>query len=48
MDNQIYSVAVIKGRIEDSGQIENIGTEQEASDLALVLRAGALPATIQI
>ncbi len=47
MDNQIYSVAVIKGRIEDSGQIENIGSEQEASDLALVLRAGALPATIE-
>ena len=47
MDNQIQSVAVIKGRIEDSGQIENIGSEQEASDLALVLRAGALPATIQ-
>jgi len=47
MDNQIYSVAVIKGRIEDSGQIENIGSEQEASDLALVLRAGALPAGIQ-
>jgi preprotein translocase subunit SecD len=48
MDNQIHSVASIKGRIEDSGQIENIATEQEASDLALVLRAGALPATIQI
>jgi preprotein translocase subunit SecD len=48
MDNQIYSVAVIKGRIEDSGQIENIGSEQEASDLALVLRAGSLPATIQL
>jgi len=48
MDNQIFSVAVIKGRIEDSGQIENISSEQEASDLALVLRAGALPATIQI
>jgi len=48
MDNQIHSVAVINGRIEDSGQIENIGSEQEASDLALVLRAGALPATIQI
>src|SRR5579862_2166590 len=47
MDNQIYSVAVIKGRIEDSGQIENISSEQEASDLALVLRAGALPATIE-
>ena len=39
---------VIKSRIEDSGQIENIGSEQEASDLALVLRAGALPASIQI
>ncbi len=48
VDDQIYSVAVIKGRIEDSGQIENIGTEQVASDLALVLRAGALPATIEI
>jgi preprotein translocase subunit SecD len=48
MDNQIHSVANIKSRIEDSGQIENIGTEQEASDLALVLRAGALPASIQI
>jgi preprotein translocase subunit SecD len=48
MDNQIRSVAYIKSRIEDSGQIENIGSEQEASDLALVLRAGALPATIQV
>jgi len=47
-DNQIRSVANIKSRIEDSGVIENIGTEQEASDLALVLRAGALPATIQV
>jgi preprotein translocase subunit SecD len=48
MDNSIHSVAVIKGRIEDNGQIENIGSEQEASDLSLVLRAGALPATIEI
>jgi preprotein translocase subunit SecD len=46
MDNQIRSVAVIKGRIEDSGVIENIASEQEASDLALVLRAGALPAGV--
>jgi preprotein translocase subunit SecD len=48
MDNSIHSVAVIKGRIEDNGQIENIGSEQEASDLSLVLRAGALPSTIEI
>ncbi|MGA2594757.1 MAG: protein translocase subunit SecD [Bryobacteraceae bacterium] len=47
MDNQIRSVATIQSRIEDSGRITNIGSEQEASDLALVLRAGALPATIQ-
>ena len=47
MDKQIRSVATIESRIEDSGRITNIGTEQEASDLALVLRAGALPASIQ-
>jgi len=47
MDNQIRSVATIQSRIEDSGRITNIGSEQEASDLALVLQAGALPATIQ-
>ncbi len=46
MDNQIRSVATIQNRIEDSGRITNIGNEQEASDLALVLRAGALPASI--
>jgi preprotein translocase subunit SecD len=46
MDDQIRSVATIQARIEDSGRITNIGSEQEASDLALVLRAGALPAGI--
>jgi len=47
MDKQIVSVATIESRIEDSGRITNIGSEPEASDLALVLRAGALPAGIQ-
>ncbi len=47
MDKQIVSVATIESRIEDSGRITNIGSEQEASDLSLVLRAGALPAGIQ-
>ena len=46
LDGQIRSVATIQNRIEDSGQISNIGTEQEAADLALVLRAGSLPASI--
>ena len=40
---------VIRGQIESNGQIE-LGTKplQEASDLALVLRAGALPAPLTI
>ncbi|HZO57656.1 MAG TPA: protein translocase subunit SecD [Bryobacteraceae bacterium] len=46
LDGQIRSVATIQSRIEDSGQISNIGTEQEAADLALVLRAGSLPASV--
>jgi preprotein translocase subunit SecD len=46
LDNQVRSVATIQSRIEDSGQITNIGTEQEAADLALVLRAGSLPAGV--
>ena len=46
LDNQIRSVATIQSRIEDSGRITGQSSEQEASDLALVLRAGALPAGI--
>jgi len=46
LDNQIRSVATIQARIGDSGRITNVGTEQEASDLALVLRSGSLPAGI--
>jgi preprotein translocase subunit SecD len=46
LDNQIRSVATIQSRIDDSGRITNLGNEQEASDLALVLRAGSLPAGI--
>jgi len=46
LDNQIRSVATIQNRIDDSGRITNLGNEQEASDLALVLRAGSLPAGI--
>ncbi|HVP47681.1 MAG TPA: protein translocase subunit SecD [Bryobacteraceae bacterium] len=46
LDNQIRSVATIQARIGDQGRITNVGTEQEASDLALVLRSGSLPAGI--
>lgn len=47
LDNQIRSVATIQSRIDDSGRITGQASEQEASDLALVLRSGALPAGIQ-
>ena len=47
LDNRIRSVATIQNRISDQGRINDIGNEQEASDLALVLRSGSLPAGIQ-
>ena len=47
LDNRIRSVATIQNRISDQGRINNIGNEQEASDLALVLKSGSLPAGIQ-
>jgi preprotein translocase subunit SecD len=46
MDNQIRSVATIQSKISDQGRITNVGSEQIASDLALVLRSGSLPAGI--
>ena len=47
LDNQIRSVATIQSAISDSGRINGLSTEQEASDLSLVLRTGALPAGIR-
>lgn len=46
LDNQIRSVATIQSKISDQGRITNLGSEQVASDLALVLRSGSLPAGI--
>jgi preprotein translocase subunit SecD len=47
LDNRIRSVATIQSTITDSGRINGLSGEQEASDLALVLRTGALPAGIK-
>jgi len=47
LDRQVYEAATIKSRIEDSGRITGGFSEQSAQDLALVLRAGALPASIK-
>ncbi len=47
LNNEVKSVAYIRERISDSGQISGRFTKQEADDLALTLRSGALPARIE-
>jgi preprotein translocase subunit SecD len=47
LDNQAVSVATIQSRIEDSGRITGLGSEQEAEDLAKYLRSGSLPAGVK-
>lgn len=48
LDGKIQQVATIKDRISESGIIHGRFTPDEAEDIALVLRAGALPASIKI
>jgi preprotein translocase subunit SecD len=47
LDHRVYSAPVINSRIDDQGFIEGNFSEASAHDLALVLRAGALPASIK-
>jgi len=47
LDHKVYSAPVINSRIDDQGFIEGNFTEPSAHELALVLRAGALPASIK-
>jgi preprotein translocase subunit SecD len=47
LDHCVYSAPTINGRIEDMGVIEGSFSQDSAHDLALVLRAGALPASIK-
>src|SRR5579864_1127811 len=47
LDNKVQEVAVIKDQIHDQGVINGRFTEQQAKDLAMVLRSGALPAGIK-
>ena len=44
LDNRVQSAPRINERISDQGVIQGSFTPEEANDLALVLRAGALPA----
>jgi preprotein translocase subunit SecD len=47
LDHRVYSAPTINGRIDDSGMIEGNFSQDSAHDLALVLKAGALPASIK-
>ncbi len=47
LDHKVNSAPVINGRIDDSGMIEGNFSQESAHELALVLRAGALPASIK-
>ena len=47
LDRKVEVAATIQGRIEDSGQITGNYSLEEAQRKALVLRAGALPASIR-
>src|ERR1700678_2353417 len=47
LDHQVYSAPVIQGRIDDNGEITGNFNQDSSHDLALVLRAGALPASIK-
>ncbi len=47
LDNRVVSAPVIQSQISDRGQISGGFTPQKAQDLALMLRSGALPASIK-
>jgi preprotein translocase subunit SecD len=46
LDGQVRSAPTIQSRIDDQGRITGASSQQDASDLALVLRAGSLPAKV--
>ena len=48
LDGTVQSAPVIQSRIADSGRITGRFTREQANDLAIVLRAGALPAPIRV
>jgi preprotein translocase subunit SecD len=48
LDKTVQSAPVIRSKITDRGQITGNFTSAEANDLAIVLRAGALPAAVKI
>lgn len=47
LDSRVVSAPVIQNQINDRGEITGSFTPQQTADLALVLRSGALPASIK-
>jgi preprotein translocase subunit SecD len=48
LNDEVKSIAFIKSQISDQGVISGRFTKQSAEDLALVLKSGALPASVKI
>jgi SecD/SecF fusion protein len=48
LDGEIQTAPTLNSRISDSGQITGIGSLDEASDIALVLRSGSLPFNLNV
>lgn len=48
LDGDVFSAPTIQTRISRNGQITGRFTSQEATDLAIILRAGALPIPLRI
>ncbi|MBI4343493.1 MAG: protein translocase subunit SecD [Candidatus Omnitrophica bacterium] len=48
LDGKVQSAPTIQSRITDAGRITGRFTREEANDLAIVLRAGSLPAPIVV
>jgi preprotein translocase subunit SecD len=46
LDGRVQSYPTIEGRITDEGRISGTFTTQEVADLSLILRSGALPASM--
>jgi len=46
LDGRVYSAPRIESRITDEGRITGYFSQEEAADLGLVLRSGALPASL--
>jgi len=47
LDKKVLSAPTIEAKISDNGVITNLGGHDEAADLALNLRAGSLPASLE-